>query len=45
MRRLLIIFLLLMLPLSALCEEAAGPAAMREATSVEEVEALLLLPG
>ena len=45
MRRLLIIFLLLMLPLSALCEEADLPAAMREATSVEEVEALLLLPG
>ena len=45
MRRLLIFFLLLMLPLSALCEEAALPATMREATSVEEVEGLLLMPG
>lgn len=45
MRRLLILFLLLMLPLSALCEETALPPTVREATSVEEVEALLLLPG
>lgn len=45
MRRLLILLMLLMLPISALCQETAGPATMREATSVEEVEALLMLPG
>lgn len=45
MRRLLMICLLLMLSLPALCEEAAEPASMREATSAEEVEALLIMPG
>ena len=45
MRRLLIFLLLLTLAFPALCEEAAVPAAMREATSVAEVESLLLMPG
>ena len=45
MRRLMVFFMLLMLPLSALCEEPVLPITMRETTSVEEVEALLLLPG
>lgn len=45
MRRFLLWFILLMLPLAALGEESALPASMREATSAEEVEALLLMPG
>lgn len=46
MRRLLILFMLLMLPLAAFGEEAPpGPATLREATSVEEVTELLLMPS
>ena len=45
MRRLLIFFVLLMLPFTARCEEDAVLTSLREATSAEEVETLLLLPG
>lgn len=44
MRRLLLILLLVMLPVSLLGEESAVPASIRDALTVADVEAMLLMP-